>query len=171
MTSPNPAFRVPVSYIDKSRDYYAAHEYPTPYRWAHNEESPFATLPKPLAQSRIGLITTTTPLRPGETTETDPDTRPPKSTYAAPVDPPPDAMYTVDLSWDKEATHTNDVESFLPINALTALVESGRIGSLSPRYYGVPTEYSQRRTNEVDAPEILRLCQEDHVDAAVLIPL
>jgi D-proline reductase (dithiol) PrdB len=54
---------------------------------------------------------------------------------------------------------------------LQELVEGGRIGGLSPRFYGVPTEYSQRRTREIDAPEVLRLLRQDEVDAAVLVPL
>lgn len=160
-----------VGYIDKSREYYAAQGYRLSYRWADNDEAPFAALPKPLSQSGIGLVTTTTPLEPGETPETDPDLRVPKSTYAAPTDPVPDAMYTADLSWDKAATHTRDVESFLPIRALAALASAGRIGSASDRFYGVPTDYSQRRTREVDAPEVLRLCRQDGVDVAVLIPI
>jgi hypothetical protein len=73
--------------------------------------------------------------------------------------------------WDKDATHTNDVESFCPVRRLSEAQQAGRIGSLSPRFYGVPTEYSQRKTNEVDAPEVLRLCREDQVDVAVLVPL
>lgn len=161
----------PVSYIDKSREYYAAQGYPEPYGWADNDDVPFTPLAKPLSRCRVGLFTTTTLLSPGETTETDPDSRPPKAAYAAPTDPAPGAMYTDDLSWDKEATHTRDVESFLPIRTLRALALEGRVGSLADRFYGVPTEYSQRRTSSVDAPEVLRLCREDQVDVAVLVPI
>ena len=160
-----------VSYIDKSREYYAAQGYPEPYRWTDNDDVPFATLPKPLSHCRVGLITTTTPLDPGETTETDPDLRIPKAAYAAPTDPVPGAMYTRDLSWDKEATHTRDVESFLPIQALQGLASEGRIDSLADRFYGVPTDYSRRRTKDVDAPELLRLCREDRIDVAILVPI
>jgi hypothetical protein len=35
----------------------------------------------------------------------------------------------------------------------------------------VPTEYSQRLTTAEDAPEVLRRCLEDQVDAAILVPL
>ncbi len=160
-----------VSYIDKSREYYAVQGYPEPYRWADNDDVPFATLPKSLSHCRVGLITTTTPLDPGETTETDPDLRIPKAVYAAPTDPVPGAMYTRDLSWDKEATHTRDVESFLPIQALQGLASEGRIDSIADRFYGVPTEYSRRRTEDVDAPELLRLCREDRIDVAILVPI
>jgi len=78
MDRPNPAYRVPVSYIDRSREYYAAQSYPDPYRWATNDERPFVPLTKRLGDCRVGIVTTTTPLRAGETQETDPDTRPPK---------------------------------------------------------------------------------------------
>ena len=49
-------------------------------------------------------------------------------------------------------------------------VTTGRIGSLSPRFYGVPFDYSQRRTTEQDAPTVLRFLQEDAVDAVVVVP-
>jgi len=35
----------------------------------------------------------------------------------------------------------------------------------------VPTDYSQRRTIEQDAPQILARCREDGVDVALLVPL
>jgi hypothetical protein len=79
-------------------------------------------------------------------------------------------MFTDDLSWDKQATHTDDPESFLPINTLTALAEDGKIGQLNHRFFGVPTEYSQRRTG-LDAATIGEWCAEDQVDVALLVPL
>ncbi len=50
-TRVHPAYRVFVSYIDKSREYYAAHGYERPYRWSHNDESPFTALVKPLGET------------------------------------------------------------------------------------------------------------------------
>ena len=52
-----------------------------------------------------------------------------------------------------------------------ALAAQGRIGSVAPRFHGVPTDYSQRRTIEQDAPQILERCREDGVDVALLVPL
>jgi hypothetical protein len=164
----NPAYRVFVSYIDKSREYYLAQAFGNPYRWAHNQDSPFTPLEKPLAESRIGLVTTATLTDDHATPAED---RPPKVAYAAPVDPLPAALYTMDLAWDKEATHTDDLDSFFPAQRLAEAAASGRIGSVSPRFYGVPTEYSQRRTNEVDAAAVLEFCRDDGVDAAILVAL
>ena len=80
-------------------------------------------------------------------------------------------MFTNDLSWDKVATHTDDLGTFLPLEHLSGMAAEGRIGSASPRYYGIPTDYSQRRTREVDAPEIVAWCQDDDLDVAILVPL
>ena len=165
---PNPAYRVFVSYIDKSREYYLAQGFGNPYRWAYNADAPFTPLKKPLAECRIGLVTTATlPIE----SDLPPEDRPPKVSYAAPLRPVPDRLYTMDLSWDKEATHTDDLDSFFPAHRLDEVAAAGRIASVSPRFYGVPTEYSQRRTNEVDAPAVLESCREDGVDAAILVAL
>ena len=52
------AYRGFVSYIDKSRVYYWHKGYRNPYRWATHVESPFTPLAKPLAQSRVGVVST-----------------------------------------------------------------------------------------------------------------
>jgi hypothetical protein len=46
---------------------------------------------------------------------------------------------------------------------------SGRIGSLAPRFHGIPTTYSQRATIEQDSPELLARCRADAVDAVILV--
>jgi hypothetical protein len=91
--------------------------------------------------------------------------------YAMAANPAPTRLFTADLFWDKVATHTDDVESFLPLNRLAEYASGGRIGSVSPRFYGVPTEYSQGKTTSRDAPKILDWCREDGVDAVLLSAL
>lgn len=154
-----------VSYIDRTREFYSAQGYESPYRWAHFDEVPFTPLPKPLSECRVGLVTTASLLgEPGAA-------RGPKAVWSGSTDEPPKRLFTDDLAWDKEATHTEDVESFLPIQRLRELAERGRIAGVAARFHGVPTDYSQRRTMEQDAPEILRRLREDGVDVALLIPL
>lgn len=163
-----PNQRIFVSYIDKSREFYLAQDYGNPYRWAYNQEAPFTPLTKPLPASRIGLVTTATVI----TWDAAPEPMfLPRVTYAEPVDPAPAELYTEHRSWDKEATHTRDVDSFAPINRLREAADAGRIASLSPRFYGIPTEYSQRKTHEIDAPRLIEYCREDGVDAAILVAL
>lgn len=163
-----PDHRIFVSYIDKSHDYYLAQGYNNPYRWAHHRDAPFCPLTRPLTELRIGLVTSASIVQ-GEV-EPEPFSVP-RVVYSAPTEPPPECLYTMHRSWDKEATHTDDLDSYFPVHRLQEAVRAGRLGSLSRRFYGVPTEYSQRKTSEVDAPEILRLCREDGVDIAMLVPL
>jgi hypothetical protein len=158
-----------VSYIDRTREYYAAQGYERPYRWAHHMAVPFAKLTKPLAESRVTVVTTASPFSGQDAREG--VLLGGKVVWSGETAVTPDRLYTDDLAWDKESTHTNDVESFLPLGSLRALVEEGRIGSLARRFHGVPTVYSQRCTLEQDAPEILARCREDEVDIALLVPL
>lgn len=156
-----------VSYIDKSREYYSAHGFEQPYRWAAFDDVPFAKLDKPLADCNVAVVTTSF-LHHHDSEFGAPATD--KEVYHHAVTDAPDRMFTDDLSWDKGATHTNDTESFLPLARLGELVEGGRIGSLNHRFFGVPTEYSQRRTG-LDAEAIAGWCAEDGVDIALLVPL
>jgi hypothetical protein len=158
-----------VSYIDKSREYYGAQGYPQPYQWAHHDDVPFAAPGKPLSTCRVGVVTTSFFAAGSE-----PDGVPPlhpKQPYAANCDDALGGLYNDDLFWDKDATHTEDLDTYLPINRLREMQDAGLIGSLSPRFYGIPTDYSHRRTERQDAPKILEWLREDEVDVVVLVPL
>ena len=153
----------PVGYMEKSRLFYEAQGFERAYQWATFEDVPFAGMKKPLSESRLGIITTA-PTYDRQSSDN-------RAVDSGSTIDPPARLYGNDLSWDKKATHMDDRESYFPIAHLQAAVESGVIGSLSPRFYCAPTSYSQRETNEEDGPEILRMCQEDQVDIALLIPL
>ncbi len=60
-----PDHDVPVPYMQRTRDYYVRLGFDNPYRWAHYDEVPFTPLAKPLARSRLALITTAAPYQPG----------------------------------------------------------------------------------------------------------
>lgn len=162
------AYRSFVSYIDRSRIYYKAHGYDRSYTWACHDSVPFAPLKKPLSQCRVGLATTASNINFADNVESLMKDR---HSYAAPSEPVPDRLFTDHLFWDKEATHTDDMESFLPLNRLSEYARAGRIESVSPRFYGVPTDYSQGRTKRKDAPKILEWVLEDGLDAVFLSAL
>ena len=153
----------PVAYMDRTRAFYEAQGFERSYRWAHHEGAPWAALPKPLSRCTLGLVTTASRY-PREELE-------PRKVDSGDMADPPARLFTDDLSWDKEATHTDDVNSFCPFAPLQALVDAGRLGALAPRFHCVPTEYSQRATIDHDAPEILRRLREDGADIALLVPL
>lgn len=161
----------PVGYMERTRRYYEALGYQVPYRWARFDDVPFARLPRPLADCRVALVGTARPLRdPGDPNASLP---PPRMVRSVATDPGrrPERLYTSDLAWDRETTHTDDRDTYFPLDRLEELQRAGVVGSLAPRAHSVPTEYSQRKTMEEDAPEILRRCREDGAEAVLLVPL
>ncbi len=160
-----------VRYIDKTREYYLSQGYEKSYKWAHFEDAPFTALKKPLAQCRATIVSTS-----GITYRLDDDEDSPRasltdSVYSIDTDVPKDRLFTNIGHFDSFETTLEDVDSFYPVTHLRNLVAEGRLASLARRCHGVLTSYSQRRTLEIDAPEVLRRCREDQVDVAFMVPV
>jgi len=158
-----------IPYIERTRDYYAALGYPAPYRWAEHDDVPFQALSKPLKACRVVIVTTAALKRPGVGDQA-PGARYNgrakfAAVYAAPTAPEP-ALGINHVAIDFKHTTAADQGSFFP---LAALRRSGRV-EVAERFYGVPTNRSQRVTREAYAPEVLARCREDGVDAALLVP-
>ena len=164
-----------VSYIDKSREYYAAQGYEEPYRWAVADDVAFTTPKMRSHEARVGVVTTSHFPPGSEPPGVQPIVRSKpmweKRPYAAPIGTAADASFNADLFWARDETHTDDPDSYLPLTRLSELAAAGRIGSVSPRFYGVPTSYSRRRTLERDAPEVEAWIREDGVDLVLLVGL
>jgi D-proline reductase (dithiol) PrdB len=163
----------PVPYMARTREYYAAIGYTTPYRWAHYVDAPFQPLKKSLDQSRIAIITTAAPYDPAKG-----DQGPGAkynggakffSVYDADSSQSHD-MRISHIAYDRLHTSADDSGTWFPLPQLQQRVREGRIGKLSPRFFGAPTNRSHRTTIETDAPEILARCRADNVDAAILVP-
>jgi hypothetical protein len=125
---------------------------------------PFAPLAKPLSESRVALVTTASAWCDDPADHV-------HAVWSGASAAPPERLFTDNLAWDKESTHTRDVEYFLPLRKRAEAAATGRIGSVSSRFYGVPTEYSQNRTLSQDAPAVLAMCREDAVDVALIAAL
>jgi D-proline reductase (dithiol) PrdB len=163
----------PIPYMARTREYYAAIGYTTPYRWAHYVDAPFQPLSKPLAQSRITIITTAAPFDP-----TKGDQGPGAkynssakfySVYDGDTARPHDLRIS-HIAYDRVHTSAEDSGTWFPLPQLQRLAREGRIGEVARRFFGAPTNRSHRVTIETDAPEILKRCKDDRVDAAVLVP-
>lgn len=160
-----------VRYIDKTRDYYLSQGYDKPYRWANFENVPFTALKKPLAQCRATIISTSSITYKLDDSNEAPHATLSDSVYSIDSDVPKDRLFTNIGHFDSYETTLEDVDTFYPVTHLRNLVEEGRLASLAPRCHGVLTSYSQRRTSEIDAPEVLRRCLEDEVDVAFMVPV
>ena len=159
------ASNAPVPYMERTRNYYRALGYDSDYTWATFDDVPFARLAKPLSATRVALITTAGPFD-----GTSRDARGRRVVWSCEMAHPP-AAFDTDVAWDRESTHVDDRETYLPIDAAGRLVKEGVIGGLTRRFHRAPTDYSHRKTIESDAPEILRRLQEDEAQAAILTAL
>lgn len=155
----------PVCYMERTREYYRALGYTNDYVWAQHADVPFVRPVKPVSAMRIALICTAGP---GDGSHRKENNR--RYVWSGFVANPPESFDT-DVAWDRESTHTDDRETFLPIDAAQRLVADGMLSALAPRFHAAPTDYSQQKTIEQDAPEILRRLREDQVDAAILTAL
>ena len=163
----------PIPYMARTREYYQAIGYTTPYRWAHYVDAPFQPLRKPLSQSRVAIVTTAAPFDPAKGDQG------PGAKYNGGAKFYPvydgDTSKTHDLrishlAYDRVHTSADDSGTWFPLPQLQRLARAGRIGEVAPRFFGAPTNRSHRVTIETDAPEILARCRADKVDAAVLVP-
>src|SRR5262249_6514394 len=136
-------------------------------------EVPFTPLRVPLDRARVGLITTAAPFQPGAGDQGPgaPYNASAKfyQVYSVAADSLPDLRIS-HVGYDRKHTSAADMNTYLPLARMKEAAAAGRIGTLGPRMHGAPTNRSQRTTMETDAGEILRRCQEDALDAAVLVP-
>jgi hypothetical protein len=167
-----PAHDAPIPYLQRTRTYYQALGYGTPYAWAHYADVPFTPLTAPLARARIALITTAAPYQP------DKGDQGPGAPYNAAAkfyrvysgDTAADHdLRIAHVAIDRQHTSMEDSNTWFPLPALRRAAASGRIGAPTARFHGAPTNRSQRTTLEVDAPELVARCREDGSDAALLV--
>jgi hypothetical protein len=163
---------VSIPYRERIGTYYQTLGYGAPYRWAHFADVPLAPLKKPLAESRIGLITTAAPFQPGKGDQG------PGAAYNGGAkfyrvysgDTAADHDLRIShIGYDRVHTTATDSNSWFPLPLLREAAKSGRIGELAPRFHGAPTNRSQRVTLEQDCPELFARVREDNTDAVILV--
>ena len=162
----------PIRYIERTHAWYGALGYGNPYRYAQYANTPFASLAKPLSASRVALLTTAAPYQADKGLQS----------AGAPYNAAAKfyAVYSGDTSVDHDlrvshvaidrAHLSDDPNCWFPLPALRRAAAAGRIGALTQRFHGIPTNRSQRHTLAVDAPEVLMRCREDGAEAAILVP-
>ena len=163
---------VPIQYMPRTREYYQALGF-SPYRWAHFTDAPFTPLRVPLDRARVALITTAAPFQPeaGDQGPRAPYNASAKfyQVYSGSVEGKPDLRIS-HVGYDRANTVPEDINAYFPLERLRDAAAAGRIGGLTARFHGAPTNRSHRVTMEADAPELLRRCREDGAEAAVLVP-
>ena len=162
----------PVPYMQRTRDYYRAIGY-DPYRWAHYLDAPFTPLRKPLAESRVLLLTTAAPYDPAKG---DQGPGAPYNSAAKFYEPylretaTDQDLRISHVGIDRKHTTAKDSNTWNPLPLLRRFAAEGRIGGLTTHLIGVPTNRSHRHTITIDCPQIVSMAQAEQADVAVLVP-
>jgi D-proline reductase (dithiol) PrdB len=167
-----PAHDAPIPYMQRIRDYYQALGYGAPYEWAHYARAPFQPLGKPLAKARVAIVTTAAPYQPekGDQGPGAPYNSAAKFYQVYSGDTGRDHDLRIShVGIDRKHTTAEDPGTWFPLPELRRAAARGRIGTVAPRFHGLPTNRSHRVTLEVDCPELVARCQADGVDAAILV--
>src|SRR5712691_8509262 len=168
-----PSDDAPIPYIARTREYYQAIGYTTPYRRAHHVDAPFQPLRKPLSQSRVTIVTTAAPFDPARGDQGPGAKYNGGAKFYQVYDGDTSKAHDLRIShiaYDRVHTSADDSGTWFPLPQLRRLANERRIGEIAPRFFGAPTNRSHRVTLETDAPEILARCRADNIDAAVLVP-
>lgn len=142
------------------------------YGWHRIDPVPWATLDKPLAGARVGLVFTacmTMPDQPPFQAE-QPDNDPSVRIVPSGTDPATLVNTFAGQGFD-HAGLAADAELLVPLDRMRDLATTGVIGELSPRSVSLCGHLPKpRRLIEETAPWIAQMFVDDGADVVVLVP-
>ena len=143
------------------------------YRYRQFDWRPGAVLEKPLAQSRISVVTTAAFFLP-EQAPFDPSIR--GGDYSFREISLETNLDTLQIAHKSDAFDHSGIERdknlALPLDRLRELKAESRIGDVAPRHYSLMGSISApARLVSITAPEIARRLAEDGVDGVLLTPV
>lgn len=143
------------------------------YRWRRIKDLPWATLDKPLAESKLGLVSSAGLVGPDQE-PFDEEMRGGDPSYRV-IPTSVDLQALVDShrseSYDHSGLH-QDPNLALPIDRAKELVERERIGSLNERHLSfMGSITAPGRLLRDTLPEAVSLFVNDQVDVALLVPV
>lgn len=161
--------RKPASYIQQTRDLYDSLGYP-PYNWFHaDDEAPFTRPAKPLARSKVGLVSTAGTYVQGQVAYYYKDDT---SIRAIPADTAVDKLRFSHVTENYLVDARQDPRCVFPIEALGQLRDDGVIGDLANSYFScMGGIYSQRRVREELIPRLEAAVSHEALDSLLLVPL
>lgn len=160
---------MPVEFMKNIAERYLRLGYPA-YRWFHAEsDPPWAPLKKPLAECRVGLLSTAGAYALGQVAYHYKDDT---STRTLASDTPDARLRFSHLTENYLGDARRDPQCMVPTAALRRLAAEGVIGSLAATVCScMGAVYSQRRVREELAPALLATFREQQADIALLVPL
>jgi len=158
-----------VEYMKGIAERYQRLGYPI-YRWFHaGEAPPWTPLAKPLAEARIGMLSTSGAYALGQAAYHYKDD---SSIREIPSDTPDARMRFSHLTENYLVDARRDSQCMVPSAALRRLEAEGMIGGLAGKVFScMGAVYSQRRVREEVAPALLEAFRSQKIDAALLVAL
>lgn len=155
----------------------------SPSRWQYSDR-PFAPLPKPLSESRVGLLTSSGHFVAGDDpepfgvknmTQREAEQRINAFLKDAPIlsaiprDTPDDQLVVRHGGYDIRSAQRDSNVAF-PRDGLVAAEEAGRIGELAETLYSFPGATAQGRIKQL-APQWADQLTSDEIDVLLLVPV
>jgi len=141
------------------------------YPFPEFDTTPWTPVTKPLAASRLGVVTTAGVYRPAVDP---PFVQGPEGEVSLRRIPGDVALADLDVSHAHIPEHVarQDMNTVLPLDHLRALVAAGVLGGLAGTHFSV-MGYATRAADlaETVAPEIAEALVQDRVDLALLVPV
>src|ERR1700726_4424072 len=131
----------PILYMARTREYYQAIGYATPYRWAHYVDAPFQPLKKPLDRSRVTIVTTAAAFDPAKGDQGPGAKYNGGAKFNSVYDGDTSKMHDLRIShiaYDRVHTSADDAGTWFPLPQLRRLAGEGRIGEVAARFFGAP---------------------------------
>jgi len=158
-----------VQYIQRTKETYDKLGYPA-YRWFHTESAPaFTKVTKPLAKSRLGMISTAGTYIQGQVAYYYQDDT---SIRAIPNDTRVEKIRFSHITENYLAEARQDPGTVFPLESLTILQQEGVIGELAQNYYScMGGIYSQNRVRQELIPNLEEVVEKQELDLLLLVPL
>ncbi|MGE0484161.1 MAG: hypothetical protein AB7Q81_08465 [Gammaproteobacteria bacterium] len=142
----------------------------TPYRWYEAEDAPpFAAMGRPLAASRLGLLSTSGAYVVGQCAYHYKDDA---GYRAIPSHTAAEDLRFSHITENYLVDPKEDPDCIFPLGTLRGLVADGTVGELADEAFScMGGVYSQRRVREETAPALLEAFQRQRVDCALLVAM
>jgi len=159
----------PVEYIRRTRETYDSLGFP-PYRWFKaDSSSAFAPLMKPLAESRLGMLSTAGTYVQGQVAYCYQDDT---GIRAIPRDTPLEKIRFSHITENYLVEARQDPGTVFPLESLRTLQQEGVIGELADNYYScMGGIYSQKRVERELVPNLTNAIEQQELDLLLLVPL
>ena len=159
----------PTEYIRRTRESYEKLGF-EPYRWFDAETEPAFVAPSnPLAESRLGMISTAGTYVQGQVAYYYKDDT---GVRAIPNDTPMDKIRFSHIMENYLVEARQDPATVFPSDVLASLSAAGVIGELADNYYScMGGIYSQQRVIAELIPRLTQAIDKEEIDLLLLVPL